>query len=657
MEIYLILMAVVLLLGYPLIERKPSVTKKICYVSIVFSLMLFLSIFRYGLGNDYYSYIHIMRRIDEHNLIKMFDLGYEPGFVIVTKLITFFTTNTDVLYTVYALLILIPTAYAVFRYSENMWMSTMMFISLTFFYCSLSFIRQSLAFAAIILAYKHIKERNHFKVMLFIFIACLFHSSAIIMIPIYLLAVAIKPTKVSVAVYGIIFAAVYFLSWNIIDLAVLILPQYKNYVELNFIQNGYSTIYLIVPTIIMVLALVAHFTGYGKAYPKSSSVFTNFAIYNFFIWLISTKHFVLERFSMYIYIMMILFIPSIATYYRKKLQIYLHDRKARKAVAEGRKIKRLRFDITVDEYFSKLNKNKKVEEESVSENTEQENNIETEQVVDEREEQRLELIREIIGEDADSLKSAVNVDKSEREEILTESELKYKSDERYLPENYKYKRKKSDNIFMKIIKHPAAAYSVFMVVAVVSCLWYNYYGLTVTSKGFHGVVPYRSNIPAYMELTNGEAETLDKTSKLLRKEQNFMSYLYKMMATDELTIFISSRDDTASGFNDGIKGALVHLGFGKLAGIKKGENYIAIVSGGEIVYQGVSDETMTYKDKIDGYNVTLKSDKKFSSIVIGNKDFSLNEAGLNIVVLDKAKNKIVDKVRFKTYYVMLSATR
>ncbi|MBR4305836.1 MAG: EpsG family protein, partial [Ruminiclostridium sp.] len=350
MAIYLILMAVVLVLGLPFIERKPGVTKKICYVAVVFGTMLFMSVFRYGLGNDYYSYIYIMRGVNDASFLEMFNLGYEPGFVIITKLISLFTLNTDVMYAIYALLIIVPTAYAIFRYSENIWMSTMMFISLTFFYCSLSFIRQSMAFAVILLAYRHFKERNHTGVLFYVFVACLFHSSAVILIPIYFIAVLIKPTKLSVTLYGLIFAVVYFFSWQIIDLAVLILPQYKNYVNLNFIQNGYAPVYLILPTIIMLLALAAHFTGYGKAYPKSSSVFTNFAIYNFFIWLISTKHFVLERFSMYIYIMMIFFVPSIATYYRKKLQIYLHSRKAMKAKAEGRKIKRLRFDVTVDEY-------------------------------------------------------------------------------------------------------------------------------------------------------------------------------------------------------------------------------------------------------------------------------------------------------------------
>lgn len=653
MEIYLILMAVVLLLGYPLIERKPTVTKKICYVAIVFGCMLFLSVFRYGLGNDYYSYIHIMRRVNDADFIKIFDLGYEPGFAILTKLITVVTNNTDILYAIYALLILIPTAYAIFRYSENIWMSTMMFISLTFFYCSLSFIRQAIALSIILLAYKHFKERNHFKVMVYIFIACLFHSTAIILIPIYLCAVFIKPTKITVAVYGVLFATIYLLSWQILQLAVLILPQYKNYLDLNFIKNGYSMVYLIVPTIIMLLALAAHFTGYGKAYPKSSSLLTNFAIYNFFIWLISTKHFVLERFSMYIYIMMIFFIPSIATYYRKKLQIYLHEVKAKKAYAQGKKIKRLHFDITVDEYFAKLKKQKTDAEKDASSSDEKEYKTESEI----KNESRLELLKDIIGDDAEELNSAVNEEKTSEEKQPEEKELKYKPDEKYLPENYKYKKKKSDNILMKIIKHPAAAYSVFMAVAVVSCLWYNYFGLTVTAKGFHGVVPYRSTFPAYMELSAGAGSTLDETNKLLKKEQNFMSYLYRMMSEDEYTIFISSRSDTSSGLNDGIKGAMIHLGFNKLANIKPDENYIAIVSGGKIILETSANESISYSDKVDGYNVTIKSERRVSSIVIGQKDFSLNENGLNIVVLDKAKNKIIDKVRFKTYYVMLSATR
>lgn len=651
MEIYLILMAVVVLLGIPLIEYKPTLIKKCIYITVVFAFMLYITFFRYGLGNDYYSYIYIMRQVDSASFLEIFSLGYETGFIILTKLITIFTTNTDILFMIYGLVILLPTAYAIFRYSENLWMSTMLFISLTFFYCSLNFIRQSIAFAIILLAYRHFKEGNHFRVMLFIFLASLFHSTVIVLIPIYLLAVAIRVTKLSVAIYGLFFAIIYFFSWQILDIAIVILPQYKNYINLDFIQNGFNPVYIILPTIVMLLALAAHFTGYGKAYPKESSIFTSFAMYNFFIWLISTKHFVLERFSMYVYIMMIFFLPSIATYYRKRLQIYLHERKAQKAYAEGKKIKRLRFDITVDEYIR--NKRKSNVEATAEED------IVTEEVeIDEKEQQRLDIIKDIIGEDADKLKSAINEDSSDREVIPDEKDKKYKSDERYLPENYKYRQKKSDNKLISFIKHPAVAYSVFMVVAMVSCLWYNYFGLTVTSSGFHGAVPYRSNLPFYMEMTtNSESEKLDNKADWLRKEKNIISYFYKMMKCEDYTIFISSKGDTFSGLNDGAKTAFSHLGFTNLANIKRGENFSAIISGGEIVYMSSSKSPLYYKDTVNGYKVTMKSESNLSSIVIGAKDFSLNEQGINIVILDSKNNKVIDKVRFKTYYVMLSASR
>ena len=391
MAVYLILMAIVLVLAYPLIERKPSIGKKLCYVIVTFAAMYLISIFRYGLGNDYYSYIYIFRNIQDASGLAIFNLGYEPAFTVITKLISLFTSNINVLYAIYALLILVPTAYAIFRYSENIWMSTMMFISLTFFYCSLSFIRQSIAFAVILCAYKYVKERNHFKVLLFIFIACLFHSTVIVMIPIYLIAAFVKPTKITVPIYGVITALVYFLSWPILRLAVLILPQYKGYLDLNFITQGYKPVYLIVPAIIAALAIAAHFTGYGKAYPKQSSIFTNFAIFNFIIWFIATKHFVIERFSMYIYILMIMFIPSIARYYMNCAKVYLAKKKDPEAVVA--------FDKTVDEVLAEKKSANGVEpaRESISKTTAEEADVPLSR--EEAEKQR--ILAEIMAEDAE----------------------------------------------------------------------------------------------------------------------------------------------------------------------------------------------------------------------------------------------------------------
>lgn len=669
MTVYLILMAIVLVLAYPLIERKPSIGKKLCYVIVTFAAMYLISIFRYGLGNDYYSYIYIFRNIQDASGLAIFNLGYEPAFTVITKLISLFTSNVNVLYAIYALLILVPTAYAIFRYSENIWMSTMMFISLTFFYCSLSFIRQSIAFAVILCAYKYMKERNHFKVLLFIFIACLFHSTVIVMIPIYLIAAFVKPTKITVPIYGVITALVYFLSWPILRLAVLILPQYKGYLDLNFITQGYRPVYLIVPAIIAALAIVAHFTGYGKAHPNESSIFTNFAIFNFIIWFIATKHFVIERFSMYIYIIMIMFIPSIARYYMNCAKVYLARKKNPDAVVH--------FDKTVDEVLAEkkaANGNVKPMRKPVAEKTAPE--AKTELSAEEAEKQR--ILAEIMAEDAEE--SADNItDIEEPEEVAAETEVmidtdaseeetshkkrkpdsalnwNVEADEKYLPENRVFKSR--SNKFLHFISRPVTIFAAFMVVVVASNLWYNYFGLTVSKKGFHGVMPYKSTIPAYTELVLS-TENKDNKNKLLRKEENFLNYLYRLKENDNYSVIISSRGDTVGGLNDGARTALKELGLVKLAEAEKADRYVAVIEGGKVTREEISDSDIdTGNFRVLGFKTRVISTLRTSTIQMGKKDFSLNERGMNIVVLDNTTRKVIDKVRFKTYYVMLSATR
>lgn len=669
MAVYLILMAIVLVLAYPLIERKPSIGKKLCYVIVTFAAMYLISIFRYGLGNDYYSYIYIFRNIQDSSGLAIFNLGYEPAFTVITKLISLFTSNINVLYAIYALLILVPTAYAIFRYSENIWMSTMMFISLTFFYCSLSFIRQSIAFAVILCAYKYVKERNHFKVLLFIFIACLFHSTVIVMIPIYLIAAFVKPTKITVPIYGVITALVYFLSWPILRLAVLILPQYKGYLDLNFITQGYKPVYLIVPAIIAALAIAAHFTGYGKAYPKQSSIFTNFAIFNFIIWFIATKHFVIERFSMYVYILVIMFIPSIAKYYMNCAKVYLAKKKDPEAVVV--------FDKTVDEVLAEKKSANGVEpaQESISKTTAEEADV----PLSEEEAEKQRILAEIMAEDAEeNIPEDTDITEEEDSELLTEemtetdepeenavytkrkpgSALNWDvaGDKRYLAENREFKNR--SNKFLQFISRPVTIFAAFMVVVVASNLWYNYFGLTVSKKGFHGVMPYKSTIPAYSELMLS-TEDKDNKNELLRDEENFLNYMYRLKENDNYSVIISARGDTVGGLNDGARSALKELGLVKLADAESANRYVAVIEGGKVTREEISDsaDIDTGEFRVLGFKTHVISTQRTSTIQMGKKDFSLNERGMNIVVLDNTTKKIVDKVRFKTYYVMLTATR
>lgn len=645
MAVYIFLMAVVVIFGIVLVQFKPTYTKKLAYIIVVFSFMFIISALRYGLGNDYYSYIYIFREVKKASFIELFNLGYEPGFLLVTKLISLVTADTTVMYIIYALIILIPTAYIIFRHSENIWLSTSMFISLTFFYCSLSFIRQAIAVMLILAGYRYFKEQNHFMSLLFIFFACLFHSTVIVMIPIYFIAVLIKPTKITVPIYGAITLIVYIFSWQILELAVTLLPQYKNYLNLNFITDGYRPVYIILPTVIMLLALAAHFTGYGKSHPKESSIFTNFAIFNFIIWLISTKHFVLERFSMYIYIMMIMFIPSIAKYYYDILITYLAKRKNPDTVVV--------YDCTVHEYLANKRKKKsfKVIKKPLDEDKQR-------------------ILDEIMAEDAVENDAHVSdlPDENDKEYPDAEQnsddipakrqEEKYKADERYLPQNYCVKKQR--NCFVSFIRNPITVYSVFMAITLGFTLWYNYFGLTVGNdreekKGFHGVTPYRSIIPAVTKMTTISNEEDD--NKLLRDEEHFQDYLLRIAENDNYTALIVGKGDINSGLNNGILPTLKMLGFEKLIEADSSDRYVAVIQNGKVAYEEISKSDIKYSFELSGFKTTLESKNNQAIIKMGSKDFSLNEKGINIAVYDDSRRAIVDKVRFKTYYVMLSATR
>lgn len=138
---------------------------------------------------------------------------------------------------------------------------------------------------------------------------------------------------------------------------------------------------------------------------------------------------------------------------------------------------------------------------------------------EEAEKQR--ILAEIMAEDAEeNIPEDTDITEEEDPELLTEemtetdepeenavytkrkpcSALNWDvaGDERYLAENREFKNR--SNKFLQFISRPVTIFAAFMVVVVASNLWYNYFGLTVSKKGFHGVMPYKSTIPAYTEL-------------------------------------------------------------------------------------------------------------------------------------------------------------
>ncbi|MBQ8904077.1 MAG: EpsG family protein [Oscillospiraceae bacterium] len=344
MAVYIGLFALAVILGIPLAGRKSSKPGKIIYLSVMFVLMFLLSAFRYGMGNDYFSYIRIYDIICSTPWSEITTLVYEPLFTLVTKLISMISTNPEVMYIIYSVLILAPVAYSIYRYSDNVWISVAVYLCFTFFYSSMNFIRQSIAVSILILAYGFIKQRKIIPVMIFAVAAALFHYTAIVFIPFYLLSFFIKPTKKAIIIYSSVSLGALItvlimkaLGANPLNLmanfmTMLTGRDYNVYIDSKWFTEGFGIEYLIMPAAVLAFIMISYFLGWREKEEADTSLW--FMLFNASIWSFITFAFIVERFSLFLFIFSIFAIPSVLNYFNEKAEKAAEAEKARKSASK-----------------------------------------------------------------------------------------------------------------------------------------------------------------------------------------------------------------------------------------------------------------------------------------------------------------------------------
>lgn len=100
-----------------------------------------MSSLRYGLGNDYFNYRTYLHNVMDNGLSVIDTVrttGIEPGYVLLLKLTGLLGGDYLILNTLTALLILVPTAYIIIKYSKMPWISAWLYLTVTFFYNSMN---------------------------------------------------------------------------------------------------------------------------------------------------------------------------------------------------------------------------------------------------------------------------------------------------------------------------------------------------------------------------------------------------------------------------------------------------------------------------------------------------------------------------------------
>lgn len=235
MFMYLALLA---FLSFYFEERKREINFLIFPTFMFF--LLFDGLRKSSVGGDLNVYISIFEqnalRLPE--LSKIFKSRFELGYVFTNQLIRSMTENYSLLLFVFAFLTLWIWFYVLEKYSKNVYMSLIIYLSsLGMFLYSLSNIRQGLAVAFGFLGFYFLAEEKKIRGILFVLLASLFHTSGIVCI----LFIFIRKIKLSAKYYPAIFIGfvALFPFVKLISFAIIkYFPQYNSYLESSWFLDS-----------------------------------------------------------------------------------------------------------------------------------------------------------------------------------------------------------------------------------------------------------------------------------------------------------------------------------------------------------------------------------------------------------------------------------
>lgn len=183
-----------ILISYFLSKKiKDDVKSKKMFVFIsCIGVVIFQGFRAFNVGTDLKTYISAFSEIGETTFENLMFQNFEPGYVILNKILYKIGINERQFLIIIASIIQIPIFITIYKYSENPLISILWYFSFGNFIMTFSGLRQSIAMSLCFAAYQFIKNKNLFKFFFTIIFATIFHKSAmfcLILYPIYYLRI------------------------------------------------------------------------------------------------------------------------------------------------------------------------------------------------------------------------------------------------------------------------------------------------------------------------------------------------------------------------------------------------------------------------------------------------------------------------------------
>jgi len=121
------------------------------------------------------------------------------------------------------------------------------------------------------------------------------------------------------------------------------------------------------------------------------------------------------------------------------------------------------------------------------------------------------------------------------------------------------------------------------------------------------------------------------------------------------TVYVSSVNGYSSGLSEHHFKKLEEVGLHLITEGNHSDTYLAVIDGGNVLYEGLSDRRLTHNMNLHGHNVSMTATSYMDTtsgtaarISIDGTNYSLSAIGLNFVIWDKEADRCILNISFGT---------
>ena len=280
----------------------------LCYITV--------SSLRYSIGFDYFSYKDLFEQTANQSFSQMIKLNWkEPAYYFFSWIFSRISNNYQIWLFVVSAFMTGSVFYIVDKNTESPWISYMLYILLHIFGLNMNLLRQSIAAIVLLWGYKYLVKGDTIKFIIVTIIASTFHITSLVAIPAYFI---IKlPFNKKWCIGTSIVAVISIFTFKPLLTSFIELTKYSSYLHsssgVDYFAPGALSMMLMEAAILIVPFIFSY-----KLYTddKNNSIVFYTSLITATTILMGANAFIMERFSIFFYPYVLIFIPQILSQYK-----------------------------------------------------------------------------------------------------------------------------------------------------------------------------------------------------------------------------------------------------------------------------------------------------------------------------------------------------